>query len=458
MSSPFFGLNVASSALRAFQRQLDVTGHNIANQNTVGYSRQSVDLAASDPNTIFQGRMISLGQGVDISSVNRIRDTFLDQRRMSVASDQGSLDARYTTLNAVQGVMLEPGDSGVSAALGKFFDSWSSLASNPASDGSRVGVQNAGRLLADRIQGLHQDFGSQLNLAKSNITQSIQDMQSQVNTIADLNKRIREQTIAGAEANDLMDQRDQAVQKLSAIADVKTNKLDDGTITISLNQLTLVDPVGAHTVPTGYDAKTGQLVDAKGSYDVKGGKLGGLLDAAAGIMDYQSQLDTFANNLKSAVNAIYSPGKNAAGQTGMNFFADSNPQTGAADFRLDPATAGNPSAIATGPSGKPGDGDIALALSALRDVSQTGLGGKTFQGFYSNFVATVGQDVSFTKSSLDTSKAILTQVDTQIQSVSGVSIDDEMANMMRFQKSYQAAARALSIFNQTTDDLLGILR
>jgi flagellar hook-associated protein 1 FlgK len=458
MSSPFYGLNIASSALRAFQRQLDVTGHNIANQNTEGYSRQTVDLSASDPNLVYQGRMIALGSGVNVASVNRIRDSFLDQRRMGVASDQGSLSARYTTLNGVQAVLLEPGDSGVSAALGKFFDAWSSLSSNPGSDGSRVAVQNAGQLLATRVQGLYKDLDSQVAQATSTIDQSIQDIQTNVNAIADLNKRIREQTIAGADANDLKDQRDKAVQKLSGLADIKTFQMDDGTVTVSLNQLTLVDAVGAHDVPTKFDVSTGQLYDDKGRYDVTSGKLGGQLAAAKKVQDYQAKLDTFANTLRTAVNSIYASGTNAAGQTGNKFFNDSTPQTGAKDFTLDAAVSSNPSAIAAGTSSSAGDGGLALQLSKLRDVTQSGLGNKTFQSYYSDFVATIGQDVSFTKSSLDTSSAILTQVDSQIQSVSGVSIDEEMANMLRYQQSYQAAARALSIFNQTTDDLLGILR
>ncbi len=365
MSSPFSGLNIASSALRAFQRQLDVTGHNIANQNTEGYSRQTVDLKTADPTTEYSGRMITLGQGVDIRSVNRIRDSFLDQRRQGVASEQGSLQARYSTLNAVQGTLLEPGDSGVSAALGKFFDAWSGLASNPGASGAKVTLQSAGRLLADRVRGLHQDLGSQLTLANSGIKQSIQEMQSKVNAIAELNKSIRAQTVAGGEANDLSDQRDSAIQALSGLADIQAHRLDDGSVTITLNQLTLVDPIGAHTVPTGFDATTGKLVDDKGTYDINGGSLGGQLSAAGRILDYQSKLDDFANTLKSSVNSIFSNAKNAAGETGLKFFADSIPANGADGMYLDAKIEKDAAAIGTGPSGKSGDGTTALALSQL---------------------------------------------------------------------------------------------
>lgn len=458
MSNSFSGLDIAKSALQAFQRELDVTGQNVSNVNTKGYSRQTVDLQANTPIESYAGKTLAMGTGVSVSSVNRLRDQFLETRRLTLGSSNSAVSSEQEGLDRIDNSLQEPGDNGVSSALGKFYDAWSGLSSGTTSTGAQAKLQTASKTLTDRIKSTYTMLKTEKEGQSFSISQSLKDLQTKAKTVADLNDQIKDQKARGVEANDLMDQRDQAVREISGLVNVTAVNNSDGTVRLSVGQMTLVDSSGARTIPTQTDTATGSLVDSTGSFPITGGSIGGAFAVIKKATDYQKSLDTLANNLRTTVNTLYQSATNAKGVTGKNFFNDSNPQTGAVDFDLDPGVSGDSSAIAAGVSGRPADGGIATQLAALRDKTQTDLGGKSPGDFYADLISQIGQDTSLAKSTQSTQSALLDQVDTQIQSVSGVSIDDEMANMLRFQRSYQAAAKALSVFDQTTEQLLGILR
>lgn len=459
-----------STALRAFQIQLDTTGHNISNVDTAGYSRQSVTLTQADPTTFASTRWISIGNGVSASAVNRVRDMFLEGRRLKAGSDLGKLNASTEGLGEVESVFSETNGTGISTALDKFWNAWSSLSANPNQSALRQQVQSAGQTLADRIRGSYLGLNDLKNQNAAEITQSLKDLQNLANQVAQLNTEIKNRSAGGGTPNDLEDLRDQAVRKMSEITDVSVSKFSDGSYIVSMGGKTLVDQDGARTVPTTWNAATGTMTDTMGTYTISSGKLAGYFDTINKINSYQTRLDNLANNLRTTVNTLHATGTATNGATGLKFFNDvtSGPQTGAIDFDLDttgvvgpPASAGvknDPNAIAAGTTGNSGDGAIALALSKIRDATQAGLGGETINGYYSSLVSDVGRDVSFAKSSLSTQTSVVTQIDNQVQSISGVSLDEEMANMLRFQRSYQAAAKALSTFNSVMDDLLAMLR
>jgi flagellar hook-associated protein 1 FlgK len=169
-------------------------------------------------------------------------------------------------------------------------------------------------------------------------------------------------------------------------------------------------------------------------------------------------LDSIANELLTQINSVHATGTNPLGNTGVNFFNDSNPQSGAIDLDLDAAIAADPDAIVSSVTGTPGDGGLALSLSRLRDQTIGALGGKTFGRYFQAMVSDVGTRVAYWESELQTQSAVSDQIDAQVQAVSGVSLDDEMANMLRFQRSYQAAAKALTIFDQIAEDLINMVR
>lgn len=446
-----------SSALRAFQRELDVTGHNLANVNTPGYTRQVTNLKANDPSTL--GNSFTLGNGVSVASVTRIRDMFLDARANEVAGDQGRLNAQADGLGQIESIVADPSAAGIDDALTAFFDSWSALSGNPGQAGLRQQALQAGQTLTDRIRSTY----SQLQTLKDQQTAQVGETIGRINElggmIATLNDEIRMAVAGGQQPNDLLDKRDTALKELSGLADVKSQTLGDGTISVSLNQHNLVAGGDFRTMPsTPIDPVKGTVGSGDSKIEIRNGKLKGQFDAINAVGSAQTRLDNLANSLRTGVNGIHAAGKNPAGETGVLFFNDANPQTGAANFDLSAAVKGNPQAISAGTSGAAGDGDLALQLSKLRNQANPMLGGRTFGNDFADMVSQVGSEAKAATDSLDTTNALATQIQNQVESVSGVSMDDEMANMLRFQRSYQAAAKVLGQMDGLFDDLLGMIR
>lgn len=444
-----------NTALRAFQTGLDVTGHNITNVNTAGYSRQVMGLTDTSP-TNYGNFM--LGNGVSIAGVTRIQDAFLAARQLANNSEGSRAGTMLGGLQSIEGLTQEPGGAGIGTALDALYNAFSALGSNPNQSSLLSGVQQAGSTLAARIRGLYSDLGQQKANAASQITDSLNQVQSLANQIADLNSQIRQQQANGASPNDLLDMRDQKLQDLSSLTNIHVQLQPDGSANVYMDQKTLVDQTGARQVPTAFDFATATVSDANGTYQVAGGQTAGLMGLMRQVTSYQGQLDTLANTIRTQFNSVHATGTNALGNTGVNFFNDAIPQTGAINFDLDPAIAADPKAIAAGVSGAAGDGGLALSLSALRDSKVPSLGNTTMGGFYSSFIGGVASDSAAAKTETDTRTAISKQIDAQIQSVSGVNLDEEMSNLLQFQRSYQAAARALSVFDQTTEDLINIIR
>lgn len=461
MPSPFHSINLTSNALRAFQRALDVTGHNIANVNTPGYTRQTVDFAATEPTLFYQGGAFALGNGVTLSSINRVQDAFLFQRSLAAGGDTGKYTGMADGLEKIQSLFLEPGGSGIADAMDKFFNAWSALSSDPSEPTARMQVQQAGATLASRVRNAYLALDAQRQDNANGITDTLKQVQSLSQKVADLNSQIRQKQAEGAEPNDLMDLRDAAIKELGGLVNIHTYAQPDGGVNVYMGNLTLVDSVGAVPTPMTFNTATNTISDGTGTYTVNGGKLRALFETAEQIKSYQGNLDNLANTLRTSVNSIHTTGINPLGNTNVKFFNDvtpPTPQSGAIDFDLDPAIAANPQAIVTSVTGTAGDGGLALSISQLRDQSNATLGNNTFARYFSNMVSDIGTRKSYWDSQVSTQAAMNAQIDKQVQAVSGVSLDDEMANMLKFQRSYQAAAKALSIFDQVTEDLINLIR
>ncbi len=457
MPSTFHGVGMMSQALRAFQRGLDVTGHNISNVNTQGYSRQSIEYAQLQPTTFYSSNHpFGLGNGITISSVNRIRDMFLQERYVNSQADLGRYQTLTSSLQQIEPLLNEPGQNGITAALDKFWNSWSGLASNPTDAGTRREVQMAGNTLALRIRNLASDYNRVSTQVIGNLNSTFNEIDDISTKIAQLNAEIKQKTGAGGTPNDLLDQRDQMVQQLGQLVPVNTFTQGDGSYVVYSGQYALVDSGGSHAIPRTYDLNTNSISDGTHTYAVNSGKLRGIFDTLNQIQSYRSGLDTLANTLRDSVNAMHLAGVNPNGTTNLDFFDPAS--TGALDFQLDKLIANDPNNIASGSSGNSGDGYLALSISQMRDVSQSTLGNLTFGNYYSDYVSQVGRDSMAASASLSTQGSVVAQIEQQIQSVSGVSLDDEMASMLRLQRSYQAAAKTLSIMDQVTEDLINMMR
>ncbi len=461
MASTFFGLNVALSGVLTQQRALNTVSHNLTNATTPGYSRQRVDQSAATPfsypglnNPVGPGQ---LGTGVVATQYARLRDQFADLSYRSGTSDLGQFQATADSLSNIDTVIDEPGDTGLTHLLGAFWAGWQSLSTNPDSAASREAVRQAGVSLADGFG----DLNAKLVAAQSEADQRIALGVARVNELGaqvnELNKQIALVVAVGQEPNDLRDQRDLLIDKISAFTSVSvTPPGANGKVSIAIGSQLLVD--------SGTDTVNALAIDAAGAATVNGvpttvasGSLRGSLQirdtVIGGATGYIAQLDALAASLAGSVNARHAAGFGTDGSTGNAFFAG----TTAATLALSAAVAGSVNAIAASDTAAnlPGGSDNAVALAQLQFVVQAvGASTTTLDGFYQQLVAKVGVDTDQATRLAQVQTGVLAAAETRRAATSGVNMDEEMSDMVRFQKSYNAAARMVTTVNEMLDTII----
>jgi flagellar hook-associated protein 1 FlgK len=431
--STFTGLQTALRGLLAQQRALDVTSHNVANADTVGYSRQEAVLAASPALHIPAGAVqggggAELGTGVDVVAYRRARDQFLDLQYRAQAMRLGGLGAQVRGLEQVEVSLAEPGENGIAAQLNGFWSGWEDLANAPENQATRQALIEAGQGLATSLSTLDsqlQTASEQASSEYTSITKAGGEVGQVAEEIAKLNEAIRSSLTSGATPNDLYDRRDLLLDKLSGLAQVSVTDLGNGTIEVAFGDAAV--PLVKETTVTWPQA----LTEPKG-------KLGTLIELAspAGtIASYRSELNAFAQGLAESVNAIHQSG---GGPAFFSFTAGSAAST--------LAVAVNTAEVQISVTAAAGANDIAVAIGALR-------GGKPDQA-YASFVSRVGTEMADARRSEENAQALVGAVQDRRDSTSGVSLDEEMTNLVRFQRGYQASARAMTTFDEALDVLI----
>ena len=437
--STFFGLQQSLRGLLAHQRAMDVTGHNITNANTQGYSRQEAVMAAATPYDVEAGLLVDgggaqLGGGVDIQAFRRIRDGFLDLQFRAQSLRLGEYEGTARALSQVEDGLSEPGTNGIAAQLDKFWSSWSSVANAPENLATRQALVEQAKTLAGAIHDLDAritQIKAQTSAEYASITGPAGDVRSLADEIAKLNQAIKFAVADGDQPNDLLDRRDVLLDKLSALAQVSVTDLGNGAISVTFG-----------------DAATPLVNDAVVTWPqvltAPGGKLGALLQLTAPVTatppgtfeSYRADLNAFARKLADDVNALHNPGG-----TGTNFFAYGAAGTEAASLLVNVAATGVRYATTTAP----GQNDIAIAIAKLR--------GSGADQRYQALVARIGSDVRNSERLQANARVLTEAIDDRRQSTSGVSMDEEMTNLVRFQRGYQASSRAMS----TVDEMLDVL-
>jgi flagellar hook-associated protein 1 FlgK len=444
--SSFYGLQTSLRGLMAQQRMLDTTGHNIANASTVGYSRQEATLAASQALQIPAGGTASgsgahLGSGVDVQSYRRVRDQFLDLQFRGQNTNLQEWKARASGLDSAELALAEPGENGVGQQLSDFWSAWSTFSQDTTLPAGKQVVVEKGASLAESISSVRSQMVAAQTVARAEYDDISRpaggtDPGGQIAQIAtqlaDLNTTISHFVTAGDAPNDLLDKRDQLLDQLSGFGQISVDQLATGSMNVSF-----VDKVTGTTYPIVSDMTAAWGGPPAGDNWSPGGQLGGLLGVArspGGTIDgYLSTLDSIASTIATAVNGAY----------GGSFYTVGTPP--AATLQVDPALQANPTALVGG-SGGAGSNDIALAVGRL-------VGNASVDGAYSAFVSQVGSNVSDAQRQQGNAQVLTDSVEDHRQSVAGVSMDEEMSNMVRFQRAYQASARAMS----TMDEMLDVL-
>ncbi len=426
--SSFNGLQTSLRGLLAHQRMLDVASHNISNAETDGYSRQAVVTTAA-PAVAVQGASTYggtnwLGQGVDITAYRRIRDDYLDVSARTQNMLLGQRSTLADGLSRADEAMGEPSDRALSSRLDQFWSSFQALANQPTDSAARINVITTARSLTTMFGDLDRQLSTIQTDAASAYSALTTGPNNQVGTyakqLAELNDQIGHALAAGQQPNDMLDQRDLILDRLSELAQVSVTTNPNGKVSVNFGDATtpLVDGSGSTSVATWPQTLTNP-----------GGKLGGLLQLQTTIGGYRTQLDGVASALASSVNAAHST---------PPFFTGTTAATLAVNVT---ATTLTPGSAAT-----PESNDIARALGALR--------GGTADQAYRTLVGTVASDANASAAQAELSSSLVADVEARRQSVAGVSLDEEMASLIQFQRGYQASARTMSAVDQMLDTLI----
>jgi flagellar hook-associated protein 1 len=549
MSSGILG--IGTSGLLAFQRGLTVTGHNIANAATDGYSRQRVDLNTRTPQFAGNGY---IGTGVEVGGISRIFDQFVENQLRGATSSSAQYSLFHDYAKRVDALLANP-DSGLAPGLQRFFAAVQDVTTDPTSLPARQVMIAEAESLSDRFGSLFQQLENQRTLVNGQIETTVDEINSLAQALAGLNQGIvgAMGRAGGAPPNDLLDQRDRLVRDLAERVNVTTVLQDDGALNVFIgNGQSLVvgntaselvaAPLGEDPmqVGIGYAGTGGTISDI--TRFMTGGRLGALLDLRTSVLDTaQNSLGLTAVGLAHAFNAQHREGQDLQGAPGLDFFKAPEPEvlarrgnsaTGAPlvsigdldrltseDYRLrfngtdwelrrasnsqlvgdwasvglaiDVGTVsgaaagdsflirptrsaaadigvaiGDPRKVAAAQgNGNDGNGAVAvgdnrnaLKLAGLQDARFLAGGTATIEGTYNTMIGEVGTRTRQAEIAAQSQQRLLDEARNMRDSISGVNLDEEAANLLRYQQAYQAAAQVIAVSSTLFDTLLMAVR
>ena len=461
-------LTIGKRGLRAAETALAVTAQNIANAVTPGYSRQVVELEADPPLLDTSG--VLLGSGVHVDSVRQAVDPLLDRRLLTAGTARREAGARSGQLGTLAGIVNDVDDPSLATALNGFFDAADALARNPGGLAERqTFLARAGTLTAE-VNRRSAAIASLQRAADDRLETGLNEANGLLQQIRDLNTEIVRVEAGDQQANDLRDQRTQALSRLGGLLGVSATEEPNGALTVSAsNGVVLVSGTGVvtslGTQPAAAPGLDGRAVGQLGIVTPGGftalpatyaqGELGALAAVRDGeIADASTALDTFALALRDGVNAIQTDR--------LARDLDGNATTAAPIF--DGTGAANLAVVLTDPrrvgaalSTELGDNRNALAFADLRGTPQTSLGSLTFAAYLGSQQAIVGEEAARASDTATASDLLHEQVENERLSLSGVNLNEELTNLLKYQRAYQAAARVISVNDGVLEDLMRIV-
>jgi flagellar hook-associated protein 1 FlgK len=455
MPSTFFGLSIGASALQAAQIGENVVGNNIANANTPGYSEETLNLTENPPyspadgSTILQPGMV--GTGVNATSITRATDDFATGQLRDALSEQSFNTTQQSALQQVQTAFGEPSTTGLDSALSSFYQSFNNVQSNPEDNGVRAATIQDGVAVTSSMHTISQQLGDVSTALTQQSTANMTTLNNDGAQIATLNIQISQSRAQGQQPNELMDQRDLLIGAVAGLANVSVVNQPNGMVNVAIGSSDLVVGNSAYTLTMGG-------LQARG--DLQSGTLAGIATSQTAVQGAQTMLDTVASTVASTANAVQASGADAYGDTGATstpFFTG----TTAATLSVSPALINDPGllAAAAAPAGggapPAGDGSNAANFAAIASqaIATAPFSGQTLQQYYASGIAGIGAQAASVTSAATSANVNVQKLQQQADSVTGVSTDAEMVNMLKYQQAYSAAAEYI----QTSNAMIGTL-
>lgn len=445
------------SALFAAQAGLATTGHNIANANTPGFSRQEVLFTARKPSIMAYG---AIGRGVEIQGVRRMQDEFLVNNLRIQNSRLEDFKQTDSALAEIEAMLGSVDNDHLGNSLSKFFGAWNALAQPPINPSLKQSVVETAKGLVADMHAMNDsldDLAAQINVSIQN---EITNLNGMLNQVGEMNKQIMGAETNGEPANDLRDQRDLLITQISRIAEVSVLEREDGTKDVILAGRTMVarDSVTEFTSSYRKDENGAyQMViltqDTLQDVQLSSGRLQGLLNSRdIQVEGVRTRLDDVAKKLIGDVNALHTQGRTTT-SSGQAFFTGDSLHT----IEVSSAIANDSSLVATGRTSEVGDNSLALEIANLGNVSVGGAGEPTVNDVYRSLLTNVASQRSSFQFLVENQQNVVASLDSKLASVAGVSLDEEGANMVRFQNGYNAAAKVISTVQQMYDALLNMV-
>jgi flagellar hook-associated protein 1 FlgK len=459
MSNLFATLTSAARALEAQRVGLDVTGQNIANVNTPGYARRVVDMAAVPPET-----PLSAGRGVDVTGIRAMRDRLIERRLEQELAAERREAAAADAMSVVEASLGEIGES-VDQRMQELFDSFARLAESPTSPVARQEVVLQGGALARAVRDMAARLRSSQRDVDTRVRAAVEEVNGLTSRIAAINKALG--TATGGASLHLQDEQAVLVRRLSELVDIGVVARSDGGVDVTFGSgRSLVIGETAFALETESTAPYGIAdITAGGTVvtdEITGGTLGGMLRVRdVNTEDYLARLDHLAATLATSVNALHTSGFDANGNPGVDFFTFSrpigDPPVGAAEaIEINAVVAADPGLVAAASTPLAGDNGNARELAALRHAAVDG--GSTLTELWSGIVYRVGRDAQAAVNEQSSRRQIVEQVERLRDQVSGISLDEEAMQLMKFQRAYEASARFFRAVDQALDILFDSLR
>jgi flagellar hook-associated protein 1 FlgK len=449
---------------------VEVAGQNLANVNTTGYSRQRVDIQTSPDITTGIG---SEGTGANAVAIQQIVNSLLNSQIQSQQSVGGYWNGQQTALQSAQNALDEflnsstatsstsaasSTSTGLASQLSGLFNAFQAVATSPASLSARQALIGSAQSLGTTFNQVVTQLGSLQTSLNASLGNDVDSANKLLSDIAGLNRQISSAEFSGGTANDLCDQREQDLENLSQLTNFTTSTGTNGATDVTIGGQTLVSGNQVLDTLQTYDTGGGQMLvqTATGGVPLTltGGSMQGTIDVRDGpLATMQNSINTLASTLITQVNAIHSSGYSLTGSTGVNFFGG----TDAATINVNQSLVDNPSLIQM--SGSPtatGDNTVALQLAQLASAAQPGLNSQTFGDAYDQTVAGLGTALQTANNQVANQTAVASMLTAQRGSISGVNVDEEMTNLMTFQRAYEASAQLVTTINTMMGDVLAM--
>ncbi len=454
-------LDIGKRAIMNQTQSLKLTGENISNVSTPGYSRRRIEVK----NSIYTEQ-----RDLNFLESRRIRDKFIDRSIRNENQNLGSWEMKSQLYGQIERIFLEPSENGINNLLIEFWNSWEDLANNPENMTTRAVVIQRGISLAKSINRVDQALKDIRRTANSYIDDKLEQLNQKASQIADYNAKIRSLEASGDEVSGLRDKRDMLIDDLSKLINISTIERENGTIAVFIGGRAIVDDNVFTPIETNNISSKGMVVtNLRWSGDfskvvINNGEIAGLLQIRDEIIpNLVEKLDRLSQTLINSVNKIHNVGYGLDGINGRDFFSGTN----AGDIKVndDDVTGivGHPERVAASQNGNVGNNQIALDIAKLSEARVLSDGtimdsadSINISRFYSDTINSIGTDIKLSNIMLESVKLIVTDLEERRESVSGVSLDEEMTQLIRLQKAYESAAKYMSVINEMLDTLMKI--